>query len=208
MSAATVQKADSYGMREAGRYADLPPGAKCLVDHQEGKENVIASGSTSHASQLPVVSTVALTVSNTGSGNLHAPFCTFCGIGADCGNTRQQPPLCISAGIVYHTLCALWCPEVFYNTELDVLRGIAEAAHRSRFIKCAWCRRPGAAVGCAWPICQLRFHIPCAVKARASMKAHACVLHCPFYRSAAVVITAVDLLEFLGSKAALKTTKP
>ncbi|CAJ1993274.1 PHD-zinc-finger like domain/PHD-like zinc-binding domain containing protein [Leishmania donovani] len=196
MSLAKVQKTDAYDTREAGGCADPLLAARCMLHHREGDESITASGSA-----------VALIVPHNASDKVHPSFCVFCGIGANCGNAHETLPLCFSDDIAYHTACALWCPEVFYDIELGTLKGIADAAHRARLIKCAWCRQPGAGVGCAWPTCQLSFHVPCAVKARASINVQAFVLYCPAHRSATVSRTAADQLGPPGGEAALKRTK-
>ncbi|KAG5491363.1 hypothetical protein JIQ42_01262 [Leishmania sp. Namibia] len=173
MRAAKVPLDDSYGTREARGVADCPPKAR-YVPQQREEESMT----------LPIVSTVTLTTANAACRNARATFCVFCGIDAPFGSAPETPPLCFSDGFAYHTACALWCPKVFYDTERDGLRGIAEASHRSRLIKCAWCRQPGAAVGCACRTCQLSFHVPCAVRARASMNMQTFVLYYPAHRSA------------------------
>lgn len=207
MSLVKVQKTDAYDTREDSGCSNPRVVARRLAHHREGDEGVTASGSTCHASQYMAESTVALTVPNNASDNVHPSFCIFCGIGANCGNAQEALPLCFSDGIAYHTACALWCPEVFYDIELGTLKGIADAAHRARLIKCAWCRQPGAGVGCACPTCQLSFHVPCAVKARASISVQAFVLYCPVHRSATVSRTAGDQFDPSGGGAALKRTK-
>ncbi|KAG5492342.1 hypothetical protein GH5_01260 [Leishmania sp. Ghana 2012 LV757] len=168
MRAAKVPVDDSYSTREARGIADSPPKARYAPQQRE-EESITVSGPPYRASQLPIMSTVTLTTANPSCRNGHATFCVFCGIDAPFGNAPETPPLCFSDGFADHTACALWCPEVFCDTERGELRGIAEASHRSRLIKCAWCRQPGVAAGCACPTCQLSFHVPCAVRARASI---------------------------------------
>ncbi|KAG5466508.1 hypothetical protein LSCM4_01659 [Leishmania orientalis] len=152
MRAAKVPVNDSYGTREVRGVADSPPKAR-YVPQQREEESITAGGPSYRASQLPIVSTVSLTTANAACRNAHETFCVFCGIDAPFANAPETPPLCFSDGFAYHTACALWYPEVFYNTDRGGLRGIAEASHRSRPIKCAWCRQPGAAVGCVCPTC-------------------------------------------------------
>ncbi|CAG9582814.1 conserved hypothetical protein [Leishmania major strain Friedlin] len=207
MSPAKVQKTDAHDTSEASRCSDPLLVARCMLYHREGDESITASGSTCRASQCNTESTAALTVPHNTSDKVHPSFCVFCGIGANCGHADETLSLCFSDGIVYHTACALWCPEVFYDIELGRLKGIAEAAHRARLIKCAWCRQPGAGAGCACPTCQLSFHVPCAVKARASINVQAFVLYCPAHRSATVSRSAGDVLGPPGGEAALKRTK-
>ncbi|KAG5467040.1 hypothetical protein LSCM1_01220 [Leishmania martiniquensis] len=173
-NAPKAQLADSSGTRVRG-------GAD---PQREDDESVTASRSPCRTSQSPIVSAVTLATSDTVSRNAQPTFCVFCGMDAPFGNAYETPLLC-SDGIAYHTACALWCPEVFYDVELGALGGIAEASHRCHSIRCAWCRQPGAAVGCACPTCQLSFHVPCAVRARASMNMQTFVLYCPAHRSAA-----------------------
>jgi hypothetical protein len=109
--------------------------------------------------------------------------CVFCALSAVAQRHPQHsPPLLMSDGHSYHLVCALWCPEVYVEETTHMLRGVGGAVRRARDIKCALCRQPGAAVGCAVLTCQLSFHLPCAVKARASMRSECFVLYCPRHR--------------------------
>ncbi|GET92980.1 hypothetical protein, conserved [Leishmania tarentolae] len=207
MSVANVRKDNAYDTREVGGCADPPLVEGCLLQHRKCGENFPARGFTCHASQFKAESTMALAASKAASGNVNSFFCIFCNADVKCGNAHEAPPLCVSDGIAYHMACALWCPEVYYDIELGTLKGVAEAVHRARLIKCAWCRQLGAAVGCACATCQLSFHAPCAVKARASIDVHAFLLYCPAHRSATRNNRAGDRSEPGDSEAALKRTK-
>ncbi|KAK7200888.1 PHD-like zinc-binding domain containing protein [Novymonas esmeraldas] len=120
---------------------------------------------------------------DTSLGGAPEPRCVFCGTSAWPAPVEGTPsPLCSADGVVYHTACALWCPEVFFDATTNTLCGVAEAAERARCIRCACCRRPGAAVGCACPSCPLSVHIPCAVAAGMLVDATAFVVYCPAHR--------------------------
>ncbi|KAG5492875.1 hypothetical protein JKF63_01455 [Porcisia hertigi] len=208
MSTPKGQKTDSYDMRESHGCAGVPSEAQRLSHQQEREGSRTANRSPRCSSQLSLVPSSPSTVTNASRNAVYASFCVFCGVGSGCGYAHQAPPLCLSDGIAYHTVCALWSPEVFYDVKLGALRGIAEAAHRARLIKCAWCRNPGAAVGCSCPMCQLSFHVPCAVKARASMNTREFSLYCPAHRPVVMNQTATDLFETASGETAPKRTKP
>lgn len=140
--------------------------------------------------------------------------CTFCGRGgedllvdtgaetmaADPLSAVPLPCLYTKDSVPYHMVCALWCPEVFYNAEERRLIGIPDAIERSREIKCASCRRPGAAIGCACPTCQLSYHLPCAVKAALSLDLENYVLWCPIHTAAPQRSEAGELPELTKAK--------
>lgn len=113
----------------------------------------------------------------------NAAACVFCGAGDDgTASAHPAPPLCVTGGVTHHMSCALWCPEVYYDVERGALQGVEAAAARAQGIKCALCRRPGAAAGCACTTCPLSFHVPCAVRAHASVDVDAFLLYCPAHR--------------------------
>jgi len=108
--------------------------------------------------------------------------CIFCGSGArrprrsssfDWSTITRQDGMC------FHPCCALWCPEVFYDEQHGVLRSLLYARMRCAPIKCAYCRKYGASVGCVEIDCQLSYHLPCALKAHASLGLEEFVLRCP-----------------------------
>lgn len=84
-------------------------------------------------------------------------------------------------GLHCHTACALWCPEVYYDASSGVLCNIPAALQRSALIKCAYCRKMGAAVGCVCAACQLSYHMPCASQAKSRLDVKTFQMWCPIH---------------------------
>ncbi|KAJ1797230.1 hypothetical protein LPJ59_003269 [Coemansia sp. RSA 2399] len=65
-----------------------------------------------------------------------------------------------------HVACAKYSPEVLVS-ESGQWYNIAAALRRARTIKCAVCRKRGAAVGCFHDRCQKSYHVGCTGKPKA-----------------------------------------
>ncbi|ORC91996.1 putative chaperone-like ATPase (ISS) [Trypanosoma theileri] len=83
------------------------------------------------------------------------------------------------SGYHVHLVCALWCPEVYYDKEKLTLMNIDAALERCRLIKCVYCRQPGAPVGCIIEKCPRSYHLQCAVDAGAHLNEKTFELLCP-----------------------------
>ncbi|KAK3925865.1 Histone-lysine N-methyltransferase trithorax [Frankliniella fusca] len=60
-----------------------------------------------------------------------------------------------------HVNCALWSAEVF--EEIDgALQNVNNALSRGRMIRCSFCGKKGASVGCCAKKCEETLHFPCA----------------------------------------------
>ncbi|KAK4536647.1 hypothetical protein CDCA_CDCA09G2672 [Cyanidium caldarium] len=68
-----------------------------------------------------------------------------------------------------HRACLLWAPEVFETCE-GTMMNVGRAVRRARHIRCAHCRRVGAATGCYIDACRKSYHAPeCARHAGCSL---------------------------------------
>ena len=76
-----------------------------------------------------------------------------------------------------HRLCALWSPEVYH--ENDKIRNVLAAVRRGRGLKCSYCFKRGATVGCCVDWCNKTYHIRCAQKAGCEINALEWILSCP-----------------------------
>ncbi|PBJ73377.1 hypothetical protein BCY84_14420 [Trypanosoma cruzi cruzi] len=83
----------------------------------------------------------------------------------------------------FHLGCALWCPEVYYDTQEAKLKNIDAVLKRCRDIKCAYCRQLGAPIGCVNSRCQRSYHLRCAVGAGAFLDEKKFELFCPKHRN-------------------------
>lgn len=72
-------------------------------------------------------------------------------------------PRCKIDDFTVHVVCALWCPEVFYDTKQGRVRNIERALKRTEHISCSVCGGLGASVGCAEPSCVRSYHFLCAL---------------------------------------------
>ncbi|KAH9601886.1 hypothetical protein LSM04_009223 [Trypanosoma melophagium] len=97
--------------------------------------------------------------------------CVFCHDGT--GNIE-----CYS-GYHLHLVCALWCPEVYYDKETSTLMNIDAVLERCKLIKCVYCRKPGAPVGCVIEKCPRSYHLHCAIDAGAQLDEKTFELLCP-----------------------------
>eukprot|EP00762_Andalucia_godoyi_P005148 ANDGO_04028.mRNA.1 BRCA1-associated RING domain protein 1 len=61
-----------------------------------------------------------------------------------------------------HEQCAVWCPEVYWFEEklVDLRRAIS----RGKRLKCAYCHKVGATIGCLVPSCRCSYHLPCLLE--------------------------------------------
>ncbi|GLH00709.1 Histone-lysine N-methyltransferase trithorax [Gryllus bimaculatus] len=91
--------------------------------------------------------------------------CVLCkGIG-DGPSTEEGRLLYCGQNEWAHTNCALWSAEVF--EEIDgSLQNVHSAVSRGRMIRCPWCEKRGASVGCCARNCNETYHFPCARKAK------------------------------------------
>ena len=126
--------------------------------------------------------------------------------------TSQPPPpqpynsKIIPGFYVVHLLCALWSPEVYFeesgqettkapapssssaSTTADVVGdeghycGIGACIKRARHIKCAYCRQPGASLGCIKATCQRSYHRQCAEDAGAALDCEDFQVACPHHK--------------------------
>eukprot|EP00658_Telonema_sp_P-2_P017414 TRINITY_DN16765_c0_g1_i1.p1 TRINITY_DN16765_c0_g1~~TRINITY_DN16765_c0_g1_i1.p1 ORF type:complete len:421 (-),score=66.25 TRINITY_DN16765_c0_g1_i1:216-1478(-) len=100
---------------------------------------------------------------------------------------------------VVHLLCALWSPEVYFEessqdkapTSSSSSTGDGDEGHycgigacikRARHIKCAYCRQPGASLGCIKATCQRSYHRQCAEDAGAVLDCEDFQLACPHHK--------------------------
>ncbi len=97
--------------------------------------------------------------------------CAFCKIGKDSGEQVLGPYSKVGSSRKYyvHETCARWCPDLkdFSQSTLyppprrfNVL--LIKAITRSSALKCAYCRKKGAGVGCIDHTCKHSYHLPCA----------------------------------------------
>jgi SpoVK/Ycf46/Vps4 family AAA+-type ATPase len=63
--------------------------------------------------------------------------------------------------VYVHRACAIWAPRVFIDQQLNI-KHVDQEIQRAQLIRCAHCRKSGAAIGCFRPECPRSFHLPCA----------------------------------------------
>jgi len=111
---------------------------------------------------------------NTVDSRGELPRCVFCGVADDA--------VVQSSGVDLHVNCALWSPEVYGDPLTQELQNVHLALERSRNIKCAYCRKPFASVGCVEENCQRSYHYPCAVKVGAQLQVPRFEMSCPVHK--------------------------
>ncbi len=89
--------------------------------------------------------------------------CCFCGEFNDDPNLARMVKWGDGANHYAHAQCLLWSPEVYLESG-DFINAF-DAYRRSRSLKCAVCKLPGANVGCCVKSCAKSFHIGCVIKA-------------------------------------------
>lgn len=72
-------------------------------------------------------------------------------------------PRCKVHDLTVHVVCALWCPEVYYDPRSGQVFKIDSALQRAQNISCSVCGGLGASVGCVEPSCQRSYHFPCTL---------------------------------------------
>ncbi|XP_048477118.1 uncharacterized protein LOC125488231 [Rhincodon typus] len=60
-----------------------------------------------------------------------------------------------------HVNCALWSAEVFEEGD-GSLKNVHMAVGRGKLMRCEYCQKPGATVGCCLSSCQSNYHFMCA----------------------------------------------
>ena len=67
-----------------------------------------------------------------------------------------------------HVNCALWSSEVYEDAH-GYLVHVYKARGRGRSMRCTYCKKPGATVGCCQrrPLCKHNYHFHCAIAAGA-----------------------------------------
>lgn len=92
----------------------------------------------------------------------------------------KLPLLAVEGGSV-HIACALFAPEVFYDSRSDTLENVRSALIRSSKILCAQCGEYGASIGCVSEACPRSFHLPCALVLNGSFSIHDFSFLCPLH---------------------------
>lgn len=62
-----------------------------------------------------------------------------------------------------HVNCALWASECHEDKNGNICN-VGKAISRGARLKCSFCSRSGASVGCCHPLCKDTYHIECAIK--------------------------------------------
>lgn len=87
--------------------------------------------------------------------------CGFCKCIGDCDSSAAGRLLYCGQNEWVHINCALWSAEVF--EEIDgALQNVSNALSRGRMIRCSYCGKKGASVGCCAKKCEETLHFPCA----------------------------------------------
>ncbi|XP_064417014.1 uncharacterized protein LOC102357403 isoform X2 [Latimeria chalumnae] len=94
--------------------------------------------------------------------------CAFCH-GRDEDDITEE--LLVKEGVTAHVNCMLFSSNLAtqdpQNQENFVgfrLEDVKAEIRRGRRLKCSYCKKPGASVGCEVPSCRRSYHYPCAVK--------------------------------------------
>ncbi|CAD7697216.1 unnamed protein product [Ostreobium quekettii] len=77
-----------------------------------------------------------------------------------------------------HRACALWSAEV-YQTERDTFKKLLQAVKRGRYMKCTYCNRIGATIGCHVERCMCSYHLDCARLAGCTFSISSYSIGCP-----------------------------
>ena len=78
-----------------------------------------------------------------------------------------------------HQVCALWCPEIYFDARSEKLKRCAEAFKRAKQIACSWCKNRGAAIGCGIEECPRSYHLICAHEAGCAFSQGDFMMACP-----------------------------
>ncbi|KAJ2807195.1 hypothetical protein H4S07_003639, partial [Coemansia furcata] len=118
------------------------------------------------------------------SASQQQPRCAFCAAGED-GNAFAGGgrPFVSHEGRRFwaHDACARCAPEVLV-TDSGVWYNVEAALRRARTIKCAGCRKRGAAIGCFHERCQRSYHVACTGMTAAEL-ACGMIFWCPKHSS-------------------------
>lgn len=88
-------------------------------------------------------------------------LCGFCKLVGDGEANAEGRLLYCGQNEWVHVNCALWSAEVF--EEIDgALQNVSNALSRGRMIRCSFCDKKGASVGCCAKKCEETLHFPCA----------------------------------------------
>uniref|UniRef100_H2ZW47 PHD-type domain-containing protein n=1 Tax=Latimeria chalumnae TaxID=7897 RepID=H2ZW47_LATCH len=79
--------------------------------------------------------------------------------------------LFIKKGVAAHQNCMLFSSNLVTSDSQDFedfagfrLKDVETEIRRGRRLKCSYCKKPGASVGCEVPSCRRSYHYPCAVE--------------------------------------------
>lgn len=87
--------------------------------------------------------------------------CVLCKLVGDGPSEEEGRLLYCGHNEWIHANCALWSNEVFEEIDGSLQR-VHSAISRSRGIRCAFCGKRGASVGCCFRNCPESYHFPCA----------------------------------------------
>mmetsp|Transcript_94161 Transcript_94161/g.162857 ORF Transcript_94161/g.162857 Transcript_94161/m.162857 type:complete len:502 (+) Transcript_94161:812-2317(+) len=79
-----------------------------------------------------------------------------------------------------HDLCLLWCPEVYEDNRGQFL-GLEHAYRRTKKggMRCNFCDKPGATLGCHVESCKNSYHVACALLTSKGMDEENYIMFCP-----------------------------
>ncbi|KAJ8903907.1 hypothetical protein NDN08_000438 [Rhodosorus marinus] len=73
----------------------------------------------------------------------------------------------VGNGLWVHVMCALWSSEVYEEPSTPALLcHVTSAVFRARGLKCFYCKKSGASVGCASRLCKHNYHLSCSLKTK------------------------------------------
>ncbi|XP_045148649.1 histone-lysine N-methyltransferase 2B [Echinops telfairi] len=87
--------------------------------------------------------------------------CALCLKYGDADSKKAGRLLYIGQNEWTHVNCAIWSAEVFEEND-GSLKNVHAAVARGRQMRCEFCQKPGATVGCCLPSCLSNFHFMCA----------------------------------------------
>lgn len=94
-------------------------------------------------------------------------ICVFCGEGSDLTSLPKYgsligPLVCQDRVCFFHHNCALFCPEVKWDSLHDTWYNVYRSIIASRSITCHICNGVGATIGCHYDGCERAYHFSCA----------------------------------------------
>lgn len=178
-AAASSSSAGPPPLASVVRKLNMAPATSTESESQEQRKGAEIGGDT--RSRTPSAHAEDATDSPQHDSATGARRCAFCGA-AEVSSGGETIPFTEDVdGLCYHTACALWCPEVYFDVHHGTLCHLHEAVERAQHIKCAHCRKEGATIGCIEPSCQLSYHLPCALRATAALDQASFELRCPLH---------------------------